>query len=130
MADANEDVVRKGYAAFSAGDLDALGQLMTPDVVHSVAGDSLISGEHKGKDEVFGLYGKLFELTDGTMAVELQDVTVKDDTTVIARHRGTATRGDAKLDVMATMELTIQDGKIARLDETFDDQAAEDAFWS
>jgi ketosteroid isomerase-like protein len=130
MAHANEDLVRKGYAAFSAGDLDALGALMTPDVVHSVPGDSLIAGEHKGKDEVFALYGKLFELSNGTMAVDLQDVTVKDDTTVVARHRGTATRGDATLDVMATLEFTVEDGKIARLDETFDDQAAEDAFWS
>lgn len=130
MAHPNEDLVRKGYDAFSRGDLEALGEIFAADVVHSVPGDNLISGEHKGQDEVFALYGKLFELSDGTMKVELQDVRAEGDDKVVARHRGTATRGDKKLDEMATIVFTVEDGKAVRLDESFDDQAAEDAFWS
>jgi len=130
MAHPNEDLVRKGYEAFSQGDLETLGEVLSADVVHSVPGDSLISGEYKGQDEVFGLYGKLFELSGGTMQVELQDVRAEGDDTVVARHRGTATRGDKTLDEMGTIVFTIEDGKAVRLDESFDNQAAEDAFWS
>ena len=75
MATANEQVVRDGYTAFSAGDMDALRDLMVPDMVHNVPGDNLISGDYKGIDNILGLYGKLFELTDGTMSVTLNSAT-------------------------------------------------------
>jgi hypothetical protein len=130
MADANEQVVRDGYAAFGAGDMDALRALMVADVVHSVPGNNLISGEHTGIDDVLGLYGKLFELTDGTMSVTLNDASAKGDDQVIANHTGKAERNGNTLESDATIAFTIKDGKIARLDETNEDQAAEDKFWS
>jgi hypothetical protein len=130
MGHPNEELVRKGYEAFSSGDMETLGKLMKPDVVHSVPGESLISGEHKGQDEVFELYGKLFELSDGTVAVELLEVTAQGDDKVVAKHRNTAKRGDKTIEALDTIEFTIEDGKISRLDETTEDQAATDAFWS
>jgi uncharacterized protein len=130
MGHPNEELVRKGYAAFSSGDMETLGQLMAPDVVHAVPGDSLISGEHKGQDEVFAMYGQLFELSDGTVEVELQDVKAKGDDKVVSTHRSRAKRGDKTIDVVDTLEFTIADGKITRLDESTGDQAATDAFWS
>jgi hypothetical protein len=130
MAHPNEDLVRQGYDAFSSGDMDTLGKLMTPDVVHSVPGDNPTSGEHKGQDEVFAMYGQLFELSNGTMQVELLEVTAKGDDKVVSKHRSTAKRGDKSLDVEQTLEFTIVDGKITRLDEGSSDLAAEDAFWS
>ncbi len=129
MAHPNEDLVRKGYDAFSAGDMDALGKLMAADVVHAVPGNNLTSGEYQGQEAVFGMYGQLFELSDGTLQTELQEVTTDGDDKVIAKHRSTATRGGNSLDVVQTLAFTIADGKIARLDESSGDLAAEDAFW-
>jgi uncharacterized protein len=130
MAHPNEEIVRKGYDAFTSGDMETLASLMTPDVVHSVPGDNPTSGEHKGQDEVFAMYGQLFELSGGELEVELLEVTPQGDDKVVSRHRATARRGDKSLDVVETLEFTIQDGKITRLDESTSDQAAEDAFWS
>ena len=130
MGHPNEDLVRKGYAAFSNGDMDTLGQIMAPDVVHVNPGDNPVSGEYKGQDEVFGFYGQLFELTGGTVELEVLDVTAEGDDKVIARHHNRAKRGDKVLDDISTIEFTIKDGMVTRLDETNDDQAAEDAFWS
>jgi ketosteroid isomerase-like protein len=130
MATANEQVVRDGYAAFSAGDMDALRDLMVPDMVHSLPGDNLVSGDYKGVDNVLGLYGKLFELTDGTMSVTLNSATAKGDDHVIAKHTGKAERNGKTLDQDATLDFTIKGGKIVRIDESNDDQAAEDAFWA
>jgi uncharacterized protein len=128
-ADDNEEIVRKGYAAFSAGDLDALAEVMSPDVVHLAPGSNLTSGEYRGRDEVFGLYGKLFELSDGTFHLELVSTEPKGDDQVVARHRGGGTRNGQTYEGDSTILFTIVDGKATLLDESHDDQAAVDEFW-
>ena len=70
------------------------------------------------------------ELADGTFTADLPDVTAKGDNKVVAKHRSTATRGEKKLDVTTTLDFTVEDGTIARIDESTSDEAAEDAFWS
>ena len=62
--------------------------------------NNLTSGEHKGQDAA------------------------------VAKHRSTAKRGDKKLDVTTTLDFRVEGDKIARIDESTSDQAAEDAFWS
>jgi hypothetical protein len=129
-ADDNVDLVRKGYAAFAAGDLDALAEVMSPDVVHLVPGSNQTSGEYRGHDDVFGLYGKLFELTDGTFAIEFVSAEPKGDDQVVARHHGTAVHHGKAYEGDATIVFTVVDGKATLLDESHDDQAAVDAFWA
>lgn len=128
MADANEQLVRDGYDAFSSGDMEKLGALFAADAVHSIPGNNQLTGDYKGVDEILGFYGKLFEITGGNMAVELKSVKVDGDR-VASVHRATAAIADRKLDGETTLEFTISDGKIARIDEKPHDQAAEDAFW-
>jgi len=128
-ADDNVEIVRKGYAAFSSGDLEALGALMSPDVVHRAPGSNRTSGEYKGQDEVFGFYGKLFELSDGTFQVELVSAEPQGDDKVVARHRGGGTVDGREYRGDSTIVFTIVDGKAALLDESHDDQAAVDEFW-
>jgi len=128
MADANEQIVRDGYAAFSAGDMDKLGALFADDAVHSVPGNSQITGDYKGRDAVLGYYGKLFDLTGGTLSVDLKSAKADGDK-VAAVHQAKAERDGKKYDGETTLNFTIKDGKIARIDEVPADQAAEDAFW-
>ena len=130
MGNANEDAVREGYDAFGNGDMETLGKLIAPDAVHVVAGNHPLAGEFKGQDAIFGMYGQLFEATDGTLKVELLEAKAEGDDKVVAKHRASATRGDKTLDDDATIVFTFDNGKIARLDETSDNQAASDAFWS
>jgi uncharacterized protein len=128
MADSKEDIVRRGYKAFGEGDMDALRSIMTPDVVQSVPGNNQTSGEHKGIDNVLGLYGQLFELSGGTLSVDLKSVKTQGDK-VVAVHSAKAERAGKTLDTDETIEFTFSGDKISRLDETTADQAAEDAFW-
>jgi ketosteroid isomerase-like protein len=128
MAESKEDVVRRGYKAFSEGDMDTLRAIMTPDVVQSVPGNNQTSGEHKGIDEVLGLYGKLFELSGGSLSVDLKSVTTKGDK-VVAVHRAKAENQGRSLDTDETIEFSFSGDKVSRLDESTADQAAEDAFW-
>ena len=46
--DQNLETVRKGYAAFSSGDMETLLALYADDAVHIVPGSSRVSGAHKG----------------------------------------------------------------------------------
>ena len=50
MADSKEDIVRRGYQAFSEGDMATLGSLYTDDVVQTMPGKNQLSGEYKGRD--------------------------------------------------------------------------------
>ena len=130
MTDANEDIVRQGYAAFAEGDMETLRSLFAPDAVHVATGNSQVSGEYRGVDAILGYYGTLFELTDGTFAAELQSVRTEGDGTVVATHRDKGQRGGKTLDQDEDLAFTISDGKITRLVENHSDQAAYDDFWS
>jgi len=126
----NEDTVRQGYEAFGQGDMDTLRSIMTPDVTQSVPGKSQVSGDHKGVDNVLGYYATLFELTGGTLKAELQSTTAEGADKVVAVHKLSAQRGDKSYDRDETLAFTFAGGKISRLDEHHDDQAAFDDFFS
>jgi uncharacterized protein len=128
MAHPNEDLVRRGYGAFGAGDTDTLSQLMASDVVHTSPGNNQLSGEYKGQEAVFGYYGKIAEVTNGTFKADLESVRAEGDDKVVTRHRNLGQRGDKSLNVMDTLTFTIRDGKIASIVEAPDDQAAMDDF--
>ena len=132
MANPNEELVRKGYELFGKGDLDGLAQIMAEDVVHTFPGNSQVSGEHKGRDAAFAMYGKLFELSGGTFKADLKSATAKGDATVVAKHRHSATREGKTIDVEETLTFTIEDGQMTRLESSFPagDQAAVDDFWA
>jgi len=130
MTNANEELVRKGYKAFGEGDMDTLRSLYAPDAIHRAPGDGPLSGDYKGVDDIFGHYGQLFELSDGTFKAELETAKADGDANVVATHHNTAKRGDKTLDQMETLTFTIADGKVTQLVESRADQAAYDAFWS
>lgn len=125
----NVALVRRGFAAFSAGDMDTLKSLMREDVVHHVPGKSPISGDHKGHEGVLGLYGKLFEMSDGTMKVELHDA-VGNDTHVLSMHRSTASRKGRSIDANEVLVFHFADGKISEIWDFWNNEAEQDAFWS
>ena len=130
MTDTNEDLVRRGYQAFAEGDMETLRSLFAPDAVHVATGNSPVSGEYRGVDAILEYYGKLFELTDGTFAAELEKVRSEGDDTVVATHRDKGQRGGKTLDQDEELTFTISDGKITRLVENHTDPATYDAFWS
>jgi ketosteroid isomerase-like protein len=83
-AQSNVEAMRRGYEAFSRGDMDTLkNELFTPDVVWHQGGRNQTSGDFRGPDQVIGLFGKLFTLTDGTFRVEVHDMLASEDHVVV-----------------------------------------------
>ena len=130
MADhPNVELIRRGYEAFSRGDMDALAEVVDENVVWHAPGNNPLAGDYKGRDETFAYYGKLGEQSDGTLKIEVHDILANDEHAV-GMHRDTATRGGKSLDTNEIIVFHIQNGKIVEGWEAYPDMAAVDDFWS
>ena len=129
MAHPNEDLVRRGFAAFGTGDIATLRELLADDIVWHVGGRSPITGDYKGKDQVLGLFARLAERTGGTFHVDVHDMLANDEH-VVALVNGTGEREGKTLNDKGAQVFHVQGGKVT--EEWFHpgDQYASDDFWS
>jgi ketosteroid isomerase-like protein len=126
----NDERLRKGYSAFQSGDLDTLRELFADDIVWHVGGHNPLSGDYKGQDEVFGFFGKVVELMEGTLRFEIHDV-LANDQHAVALVRGTAQRQGKTFDMNeAHVFHTNPEGKVTEYWGFPEDQAAADEFLS
>ncbi|MDX6352840.1 MAG: uncharacterized protein QOF84_7630 [Streptomyces sp.] len=123
-------LVRKGYEAFSRGDMDALRGLMTGDCTHHVPGDHPLAGDYKGVDNVLRFYGQLFAETDGSLRVEIRDLFVDGRGHVVAVHHQTAGRGGRTIDQDSCIVFRVVGDKITDLDECSPNLDEDNAFWA
>ena len=123
-------LIRKGYEAFSKGDMDTLRSMMTSDASHHVPGNHPLSGDFKGLDTVLGYYARLMEQTGGTFKVELRSVLVDGRGHAVSLHHATARRGDKSLDEDGGIVFRIVGDKITDLDECVENIDVGDEFWS
>lgn len=129
-AEQNIETVRAGYAAFSSGDMEDLMTRYQKDAVHTMPGSSPISGAHKGQESIQQFYGELFERSNGTMAVELENVMSDGANRVIAIHQASMEKDGEVVKTQDALLFTFADGKIAEIQDFFTDVAANDALWS
>lgn len=129
MAHPNEDLVRKGYAAFGSGDMDTIRELFADDILWHVGGRSPLAGDYKGKEEVLGFLAKTMEMTGGTFKLDVHDVLANDEHG-IALTTATAEREGKRLNNRSVQVVHIQDGKLTESWLHAEDQYAADEFWS
>jgi ketosteroid isomerase-like protein len=75
----NVERLRTGYAAFSTGDFSALDELIDESAVWHVTGRNQLSGDYRGRREVYRFMGRLREVTGGTFAIDLHGVLADDE---------------------------------------------------
>ncbi len=124
------EVLRNGFDAFGRGDIDYLRQnVFTENTVWHVAGRGPLAGDYRGQ-EVFEWFGKLFELSGGTVKVDLHDVTTSDQHAV-ALTSVSAERGGKRLDnVKGSQVHHFEGGKISESWLSNEDPYTFDEFWS
>ena len=129
MADhPNVELLRKGYAAFGAGDMQTVDALLSDDIVWHSPGNNPLAGDYKGKDQVFGLFAKLVELTEGTFRQEIHDLLANDEHAV-ALCTLSASRGSKSVEFPVANVSHIRDGRVTEFwTATTDPQASID-FW-
>jgi uncharacterized protein len=129
MAHPNEDLVRRGFAAFGTGDIATLRELLADDVIWHVGGRSPITGDYKGIDEVLGFFAQLAERAGGTFRVDVHDLLANDEH-VVALVKGTAERDGKTLNDNGAQVFHVQGGKVTEEWFHAGDQYATDEFWS
>ncbi len=128
-SDENAELVRRGYAAFSAGDMATLNELFADDAVWHVPGNNSMSGAKKGREAIMAFFGELMTGTGGTATSTLQEVIGGEDHT-IGRHRNHAERNGKVNDQDSVLVFTIRDGRVAEVQEFQEDTALSDDFWA
>jgi ketosteroid isomerase-like protein len=94
MAETNTDRLRRAYAAFSAGDLQTLTELISPDCVWIVGGSNKLSGSYHGRDATFDYFAKLVVATQGTFQITVLTATeVVEDTCIVTAHASATANG-------------------------------------
>ena len=115
MAHPNEDLVREVFAAFGRGDIDALrNQYFAGDIRWHVPGRSPVAGDYDGVAQVIELFGRLFELSGGTLRLELHDVLTNDENAV-ALYTTRAKREGRRLEANEVNTFHMRDGKVTEV---------------
>ncbi len=126
----NLETVRQGYAAFSSGDMDTLMTLYNDDAVHIVPGESRVSGAHKGKDSILALYGALFELSGGTLRIQLDHVLSDGGSRVLSIHTSSMDKDGETFTQTEALLFTLVNGKVAEIQDFFADISLNDRLFS
>ena len=128
MAHPNEDLVRKGYAAFQSGDMATLNDLLGEEVVWHAPGHNQLSGDFRGRDEVLATFQKTFELSGGSFKLDIHDV-LANDAHVVVLVTATAEREGKTLKDNSVQVFEISDGTVAEQWLYPGDLYATDEFW-
>lgn len=103
----NIELVKKGYEAFSAGDVDTVMSLFDDNIEWIQPGDSAISGTYHGKAE---LGEHLSRLAEKSLTVKLNRLLADGDTVVALTEVAVGNERGQDADVFA-----LRDGKTVRV---------------
>jgi uncharacterized protein len=106
--------IRDLYAASAEGDSAVLNDLFAEDLMWHEGGRNQLSGEYRGREAVFGYFGKLMEVTEGSFHLDLHAV-FADDEHAVALVVATASRGGRSIKVNAVDVMHLRDGKVVEV---------------
>jgi uncharacterized protein len=125
----NVELVRRGYEAFNAGDMAALGEMFAEDAAWHVAGSGVLSGTKQGRDTILAYFGELGARTQGNFQAKVEDIVGGEGHTVAIHHTHAESNGKT-LDLGTVIAFVLRDGKIAEGREYYEDTAKSDDFWT
>ena len=109
---------RAGYEAFATGDLAAVSDFFSDDIVWHSGGSNVLTGDYVGKDAVLGFFKN-----------DIHDMLANDEHGV-ALVTVSATRGGKSLEFHIVHVFHMSDGKMTEFWAFPEDQRAFDEFWS
>lgn len=128
MAHPNETLLRKAYADFGKGDIEAFLAVCTDDFTFNVPGRSQVSGSFRGREEFLRMLGTVMQAAGGAFEETVHDVLANDEHgVVLATHR--FTRDGTAREYNAAHVYHIKGGKLTECWEQPQDQAAFEDAW-
>ncbi|MGH3427037.1 MAG: nuclear transport factor 2 family protein [Mycobacteriales bacterium] len=123
------DLVRRGYAAFQSGDMDAMRTILAADVVWHAPGQGPQSGDFEGLENVIGEFGRLFQDSGGTFRVEITEI-LEGDESVVVLARSSGSREGRTLAQPYAHIFHFRGDQVSEAWVVNYNQAESDAFWS
>ncbi len=124
----NTTIARAMVAAFQRGDLATVATAFADDALWDLPGRSGVAGDYKGPDAIVGFLAKAFELSGGSLELEVIDI-LGSDWGAVQVQRVRADHNGRTLDCIEVLAHEIVDGKIVRTHHR-PDQYAIDAFFA
>jgi ketosteroid isomerase-like protein len=124
----NAELLERAFAAFGRDAL-AVARTLADDVVWRVPGDTVMSGEYRGRDDVLQFLRQTRVQSENTYRTELRYV-VADDERAVAVYRAQGERQGRGLDIEQALFCVIRDGLIADVTAVPFDFPAFAAFWA
>ena len=125
----NVERTRQAFDAFLRRDGIVIGRLIDDDTVWRVPGGSLMAGEYRGREQIFGFLRQTARLTGGTYRADLRGV-AGGDQVVAALYRATGRREGRELDIDQLLVFRYRDGVWGEVLAVPVDLEAFEAFWS
>ena len=122
----NVELSRRGYKAFSEGDMATLAELIAEDAVWHVGGNNILTGDYEGRDAIFGLFARYAE---SNPQIEVHDILANDGHTVVLTHL-TASRQGKTVDTRTNDTSHTVNGQLTEFWTFAEDQAGIDELWS
>jgi ketosteroid isomerase-like protein len=122
------ELLERTFAAFGR-DGRTLARLLAEDVVWRVPGDTVMSGEYRGRDNVLKFLRQTRALTGDTYRSELL-YAVGDDDRAVAVYRASGERNGRTLDIEQALFCIVRDDQLADVTAVPFDFPAFAAFWS
>jgi uncharacterized protein len=127
MSHANAALLERLFGAFGK-DAKQISAAFCRDVVWRVPGNTVMSGEYRGRRDVVEFLRRTGLETNGTYRSSLQTVMANDDWG-LAVYRARGSRNGIDLDIDQALVIRFRDGMLAEVTAVPLD-AAFDAFWS
>jgi ketosteroid isomerase-like protein len=117
--------IKDMFAAFATGDSAVLNDVFAEDLLWHEGGRNQLSGDYRGREAVFGFFGKFMEATQGSFRLDVHAV-LADDEHGVALVVISASRGGRSITVNAVDVMHLRDGKVAEVWTVPADQYAFD----
>ncbi len=125
----NRDLIQRAYDAFGRGDIPSVLGTFDKEIRWHVPGQSALSGDYFGHEQVLGFFQKTMDLSEGTLRIELHDI-VASDTTVFVLCTVSATRSGQRAEFLEVHVWRIADGRAIEFREFQGDEYAETKFFT
>ena len=131
MENQSKQTVIEFLTSVKVVDLEKKGQLLSSEVNWSQPGNNEISGLKRSQQEVFGMVGKMFEISGNTLQLDAyQSISLNGNRVACLLHWMAEKPSGEKLDVYNIDIYTVEHGKICDVEIFSADQAQEDDFWT
>ena len=123
-------MVRRFYATLAQGDFDAVGALLSEELVWHQPGQGALSGVYCGKQCVFAHLGRMAQLSNGTFAIDQVDYVTENGDLVVASIAFAVSASGLAMEMRGTDLFRFEEGLIREVwlfSERIDE---EDRFWT